>query len=149
MDLFLWNEYSKNGFVEETIMSIISRWRLKDTMVIRGYSRDRVGSNFVSLPVQLLYSWVVGVLVGDEESTLGRASVGVVTTVLEDTLIDDDVVVVDGVIESDGDHLGNGVGFELAWNLCAVRWAIAVGQDTLGLITRWGTIGIPVDGYEG
>lgn len=79
-----------------------------------------MGGNLVSFPVQFLYGGVVGVLVGDEESTLGGATVGVVTAILEDSFVHDDVVVVDGVVESDGDHLRHRVRFQFAGNLGAV-----------------------------
>lgn len=100
----------------------------------------------MSFPVQLLHGRVVGVLVRDEEGSLGRASVGVVATILEDALVHDDVIVVDSIVEGDGDHLGHGVRLQLAWDLSAVRGAIAIGQHALGLVARGRAVGIAVHG---
>ena len=63
----------------------------------------------MSLPVQLLHRRVVGVLVAHEEGALDLTAVGVESLLLEDVLVDPDVVLVDGAVEGDGDHL-RGVG---------------------------------------
>lgn len=64
--------------------------------------------DFVTLAVSLLDGGVVGVLVGDEEGGLDVAAVGVAPlTRGKHFLVQLDVVVVDGVIEGDDDHLGN------------------------------------------
>lgn len=77
-------------------------------------SRDGVDGDLVALAVHLLDGRVVGVLVGDEEGGLDVASVRVLALPVEDLLVQLDVVVVDGVVEGDGDHLRHVFGGEVS-----------------------------------
>lgn len=70
------------------------------------YSPDGVDCDLVSESVELLDSGVVGVLVGNEEGGLDGTLVRVDAT-FEDVLVQVLVVVVYGVVEGDGDYLGN------------------------------------------
>lgn len=67
--------------------------------------RDRVNGNLVTLAVHFLHGRVVGVLVGDEVGGFDVATVGILTFPVEYILVQFDVVVVDGVVERDRDHL--------------------------------------------
>ena len=69
------------------------------------FLRDGVNGDFVSFPVHFLDSRVVGVLVRDEEGGLDFATVRVLAFPVEDLFVQADIVVVDGVIERDRDHL--------------------------------------------
>jgi hypothetical protein len=105
-----------------------------------------VDGNFVTLAVSLLNGGVVGVLVGDEEGGLDVAAIGVAPLARgEHFLVQLDVVVVDGVIEGDDDHLGNVLGGQIAGDLGAVLRAEAVGQHADGRVARWSAIGVIVD----
>lgn len=64
-----------------------------------------MNGDFVSFSVHFLDSRVVGVLVRDEEGGLDFATVRVLAFPVEDLFIQADIVVVDGVIERDRDHL--------------------------------------------
>lgn len=110
------------------------------------YSRDGVGSHFVSPPVHLLDGRVVGVFVRHEERSLNLTSVRIVSALLEDFVVEINVVIVNGVIEGDCHHLRHRVWFKFAGNLRAVNGTEAVGQNTLGLIAGRRAVGILVDG---
>lgn len=62
--------------------------------------------DFVSFTMRLLNSGIVGILMGDEESRLNIATVGILALSIEYFFVELNVVVVDSVVESDGDHLG-------------------------------------------
>lgn len=55
--------------------------------------------------MHLLYRGIVGVFMGDEISGLNVASIGILALSIENILVQLDVVVVDRIIEGDGDHL--------------------------------------------
>lgn len=80
----------------------------------------------MSLAVRLLHGRVVGVLVRDEEAGLDVAAIGILSVSVEDVLVQLNVVVVDGIIECDCDHLGNIFGWEVSRDRCAVLGAEAV-----------------------
>lgn len=67
--------------------------------------RDRVNGDLVSFPVHFLDSRVVGVLVRDEEAGLDFATVWVLAFSVEDLFVQSDIIVIDGIIERDSDHL--------------------------------------------
>lgn len=90
-------------------------------------------SNFVPLAVRLLHGGVVGVLVRNEEGGLDVTAVGILSVSVKDVLVQLDVVVVDGIIECDGDHLGNVFGWQVPRDRSAVLGAETVRQDT----DRW------------
>jgi len=101
-----------------------------------GVVSDGVSGNFVTEVVHVLDGRVVAVLVRDEEGGLDVTAVGVLSLLVKDFLVQVDVVVVDGIIEGNCDHLGyilavgsGGSNFaETAGNLCAVLRAEAVGK---------------------
>lgn len=76
--------------------------------------------DFVSFTMRLLNCGIVGILVGDEESRLNIATVRVLALSIEYFFVELNVVVVDSVVKSDGDHLGYISGWEVAGNDCAV-----------------------------
>lgn len=57
---------------------------------------------------------------GDEERRFNVATVGVLALAVEDFFVELNVVVVDSVIESDGDHLGDVFGWQIARDDSAV-----------------------------
>lgn len=107
-----------------------------------------MNSDLVSFSVGFRNSRVVGVFVGNEVSRPDIATVGVFTFSVKDFFVEFNVVVVDGVIEGDGDHLGDVSGGQVAGNYCAVFGTEAVGQHTLGGVARRSPVGIVVDVYD-
>jgi hypothetical protein len=99
----------------------------------------------VALAVHLLHRRVVGVLVGNEVGGFDVAPVGVLTLAVEDLLVELDVVVVDGVIEGDRDHLRDVFGGEVPGDGGAVLRAEAIGEDADGGVARRGAVRIVVD----
>ena len=101
---------------------------------------DGMGCNLMTKTFHVLDSRVVGVLVGHKESSLNAATIGI-DPVVEDFIIKLNVVVVDGIIKGNCDHLGDpgavGVGgAEVTRNLGSVLRTEAVGKLTNSLITR-------------
>ncbi len=90
----------------------------------------------MSKVVHVLDGRVVAVLVRHKESSLDVTSIGVLALFVKDLLIKVDVVVVDGIVEGDGDHLGNVVtvgssgsnSAKTAGNLSSVLRAETVGK---------------------
>lgn len=76
-------------------------------IVCKDNLRDGVYCDFMTLAVCLLYGGIISIFVGHEERGFDVTAVGVLALSVEDLLVELDVVVVDGVIEGDGDHLGN------------------------------------------
>lgn len=103
-----------------------------------------MNGDFVSFPVRLLNGGVVGVLVRDKERRLDVAAVGVLPLAAEDLLVQFDVVVVDGVVEGDGDHLGHVFGRQVSGYRRAVFGAETVGQHAHVGIAGRGAVGIVV-----
>ena len=94
---------------------------------------DGVGGNLVSQSVHILHGGVVGVLMRHIESAFDVATVRVPALLIKNLSIEVYVVVVDGVIEGDGDHLGDPVAgpavrAEAARHLGPVLTAVTVGQ---------------------
>lgn len=110
--------------------------------------RDWVNSDLVSFSVGFRNSRVVGVFVGNEVSRPDIATVGVFTFSVEDFFVEFDVVVVDSIIEGDGDHLGHVSGGQVAGDDGTVFGTEAVGQHTLGGIAGRSPVGIVVDVYD-
>lgn len=106
--------------------------------------RDRVHGNLVTLARSLLHGRIVGVLVREEIGRLDVATIGILAS-LEDLLVQLDVVVVDGVIERDGDHHGHILGGQIAGNGGAILRAETIGQHAHGRITGWSAVGIVVN----
>lgn len=101
--------------------------------------------DLVTFPVSLLDGGVVRVFVRHEVCSLDIATVGVLAFSVKDFLVEFDVVVVDGVIEGDGDHLGHVLGGQVTGGDGAVLGAEAVGQHALRRVARWGSVGVVVD----
>ena len=111
--------------------------------------RHRVGGDLVSQPVHVAHGGVVGVLVRHVERALDVASIGILPLLVEDLSVQVYVVVVDGVVEGDCDHLGNPVTGTISrtktsGNLGTILATIAVRQNTNRLIARGGTVRIIV-----
>ena len=109
-----------------------------------------VRGDLVTEPVHLLDCRVVGVLVGHEERGLDVAAVGVPPLLVEDLPVQVNVVVVDGVVKGDGDHLRDPVaplvlGAQVAGHLRAALGAEAVGQLADVLVAGRGPVGVGVD----
>lgn len=68
----------------------------------------------MTFTMRLLNSRIVGILVGDEESCLNIATVGVLALSIEYFFVELNVVIVDSVVESDSDHLGYISGWQIA-----------------------------------
>ena len=104
----------------------------------------------MTLVVHVLDSRVVGVLVRDKVGGLDVAAVGVLPLPVEDLIVQVNVVVVDGIVKGDGDHLGHvlAVGTtgadlaEVSGHLGAILRAEAVGQLADGGVTGRGPVGI-------
>lgn len=99
----------------------------------------------MTFPVHILHGRVVGVLVRHEVRGFDVAAVGVLALAVEHLLVQLDVVVVDGVVESDSDHHGYVFGGQVAGDGGAVLGAEAVGQDADGGVARRSAIGVIVD----
>ena len=121
-----------------------------------GVVSDGVSGNLVTKVVHVLDGGVVAVLVRDKEGGLDVAAVGVLALLVEDFLVQVNVVVVDGVVEGDCDHLGNvlAVGSggsdsaETAGNLCSVLRAEAVGKFADVCVASRSSVGIGVNLYR-
>ena len=82
----------------------------------------------------------------DKVGGLDVAAVGVLPLPVEDLIVQVNVVIVDGVIKSDGDHLGNLVRVDASGHPGAVGRAEAVGQLALAEVAVGGPVGVEVDG---
>lgn len=111
--------------------------------------RDGVHGDFVSLAVRLGNGRVVGVLVRDEISRLDVTPVRVLALAVEDLLVQVDVVVVDGIVERDGDHHRDVLRGQVPGNGGTVLGAEAIGQHAHGGIAGWRAVGIALDVCEG
>ena len=103
----------------------------------------------MTLSVHVLDCGVVGVLVGHKEGSLDVTPVGICPST-EDFIIEVNVVVVDGIIKGDGDHLGHSVTVvivrtEVTGNFRAVLRAEAVRKLADILVTRGCTVGVVVN----
>lgn len=113
------------------------------------FMSNGVSCDLVSEPVRLLDCRVVAVFVGNKEGCFDIAVVGILSASVEDLLVQVDVVVVDGVVESDRDHLRNVVAFlvvrtEISRNTSSVFGAEAVRQFADGVVAQRRPIGIGV-----
>lgn len=98
----------------------------------------------MSFPVGLLHGRIVGVLVRDEERGLDVATVGILSLAVEDLFVERYVVVVDGVVEGDGDHLGHVLVRQVAGYGRTVFRTEAVRQHTDRRVARRCSVGIVV-----
>lgn len=95
--------------------------------------------------VGLLDGGVVGVLVANKEGSLDIAAIGIFALAIEHLLVQLNVVVVDGIVEGDGDHLRDVLGLKVAGDGGAVLRAEAVGQNADGWVTGRSAVGIVFD----
>lgn len=100
------------------------------------YVRYRVHCDFVSFPVSFLYRRIVGVLVRHEERGFDVTPVGIPSFSIEYFLVQFDVVVVDGIVKGDRNHLRDFFGRQVVWYSGTVFGAETVGQNAHGWITR-------------
>lgn len=75
-----------------------------------------MGGDFVTFTVDFLDGGIVGIFVRNKESGLDVAAVRILALSVEHILVQFDVVVVDGVVEGDHDHLRHLFRFQFAWN---------------------------------
>ena len=106
-----------------------------------------MSSDLVTHPVHVLNCRVVCVLVRDKEGGLNVAAVGVPSLPVEDLVVQVNVVVVDGVIEGDRDHLWDSVtsvvvGAKISGNFGTVLGTEAVRKFADVLVTEWRAVGI-------
>lgn len=101
-------------------------------------------SDFVTFPVRLLHGRIVGVFVRDEERGFDVASVRVPALAVEYFLVKFDVVVVDGVVEGDRDHLRDLFGRQVVGYPCTVFGTETVRQNAHGRVARWSAVRIVV-----
>lgn len=102
----------------------------------------------MTLSVSFLDGRVVGVFMRNEECGLDVATVGVFTFAVKDFLVQFDVVVVNSIIESNGDHLGDISSGQVTRDDGTVLGAEAVRQHTLGGVARRRPVGVVVDIYD-
>lgn len=100
--------------------------------------------NLVAFPVRLLHRRVVGVLVRYEERGFDVAPVGVPALAVEYLLVQFDVVVVDGIVESDCDHLRHLFGRQVVGYSGTVLGAETVGQHAHGRVARRSAVRIVI-----
>jgi hypothetical protein len=87
--------------------------------------------------------------VGHEECRFDVAAVGILSLSIEHFLVELDVVVVDGIVEGDGDHLWDVFRGQIARNCRPILRAEAVGQHTHRWIAWWSAIRIGLGVYSG
>ena len=110
---------------------------------------DGVGGDLVTQPVHVSNSRVVGVLMRHVEGSLDVATVGILPLLVEDLGVEIYVVVVDGIVEGNGDHLGNSVAgstvrAETTGNLRAIVTAVTIRQHTDGQVALRGSVRVCV-----
>lgn len=101
-------------------------------------------SDLVALPVRLLDSGVVGVLMRDEECGLDVAAIGVASLPVEDLLVELYVVVIDGVVESDSNHLWDVLGGQAVRYSGSIFRTETVWENAHCWITRWCSVRVVV-----
>ena len=103
--------------------------------------------DLVTHSVHVLDGGVVCVLVRHEESGLYVTAIGIPPLSVEDLIIEVNIVVVDGIVKGNGDHLWDPVttivaGAKVSGNLRSVLGAEAVRQLADVLVTQWSPVWI-------
>lgn len=98
--------------------------------------RNGVSGDFVTLAVNFLNGRVVAVFVRNEESGLDVAAIGILALTVEHFLVQINVVVVDGVVESDHNHLRDLLRLEFARDFSTGFGAKAVGKKANSWVAR-------------
>jgi hypothetical protein len=114
-------------------------------IVISPNLRDGMNGNFVSLSVCFLYSRVVCVLVGNEERCLNVTAIRIFTLSIENFFVKFNVIVVDGIIEGNCDHLRYISGRQVTRDDGTIFRAKTVWQHTLAWVTWRSSIRIVID----
>lgn len=99
----------------------------------------------MAFSMHFLHGGVVGVFVRNEEGRFDITTVRILAFAVENLLVQFDVVVVDGIVEGDGDHLGHILGGEIPGYRGAILGAEAVRQDAHGGVAGGRPIGVVVD----
>ena len=110
-------------------------------------------SDFMPESVHVLDSGVVGVFMGDIESSLDVTPVGIPSFLVKYFSIQVNVVIVDGVIERNSNHLWNSVtwttvGTQTTRDSCPVFATEAVWELTNSQVAGWGSVWICVLVWE-
>lgn len=105
-------------------------------------------SNLVSLTMSLMHGWIVGIFVRDKVGRFDVAAVRIFPFAVEDLCIEVDIVVVDGVIEGDSDHLWHVTSGQVSGDHGAVLRAETVRQNALRGVAVWGSVRVIVDIYN-
>jgi len=100
--------------------------------------------DFMTFPMHLLDRRIVGVLMRYEEGCFDVAAVWIFALAVEDFFIEANIVVVNGVVESNCDHLRNILGRKITGYRSTILRAEAVRQGTHRRIAWWSSIGIIV-----
>lgn len=101
-----------------------------------------MSGDFVTSAVDLLDTGIIGVFVRDEEGGLNVTTVGILALAVEHVPVEFNVVVVDGIVESDHHHLGNLFGIQFAGNFRSGFGAETIRQQTDGWVTSWSSVRI-------
>lgn len=104
--------------------------------------------DLVSFPVRLLDGRVIAVLVRDKERSFDVATVRVFAFTIEHFFVEFNIVIINGVVESDSNHLGNIFGLQVSRNRGTVFGTEAVWQRTLTCVTRWRSVWVIVNIYD-
>lgn len=91
--------------------------------------RDGMYSDFMTLSECFMNSRVIGVFVGNEEGGLDITTIWILTLAIEHFLVQFNIVVVDGIIESDCDHHRNILDRQISWNRGAIFRTEAIRQN--------------------
>lgn len=108
------------------------------------HSRNRVHRNLVAFSVRLLHRRVVGVLVRNEERGFDVAPVRVPALAVEYLLVEFDVVVVDGIVKCNRDHLWHFFGRQIVGYTGTVLGTETVRKNAHGRVAGWCPVRIVV-----
>ena len=114
---------------------------------------DGVSSDLMAQSVHVGDGGIVGVVVRYEKCGFNITSIGVPPLFVKDFTVQVNVSNIDGVIEGEGDHLGDSVtpvilGAEVSGNLRAVLGAETVGEFAESFITGRGSVGVGFTVYN-
>lgn len=108
-------------------------------------SRDGVNGDLVTLAMGLLDCGVIAVLVGHEERSLDVAAIRILAFAIEHLLVQLDVVVVDGVVECDRDHLRDVSRWKVSGDCGSVFRAETIRENAYSWIAWRSAIWIVID----
>lgn len=99
-------------------------------------------SDFMTLSECFLDGGVVGVFVGNEVCSLDVATVWILTVSVEDFLVQFNVVVINSIIKSDGDHHWNILDWQVSGNGGTIFRTETIRQDTSLQVAWWSSVWI-------